>query len=113
MPRTKKPIAILKAARPIPKEGWTGADIEQAVEDLYLTESIGEALRAAREGRELSGTKLAQRLGIGRSRVSQLEHKDDDLELRTLYRVLDALGYDLELKLIPREGGKVITVAKL
>jgi ribosome-binding protein aMBF1 (putative translation factor) len=112
MPKTKETIPILRAAKPLPKEGWSGAEIEQAVEELYLTESIGEALRAAREAQKLSGTKLAQRLGIGRSRISQLERKDHDLALHTLYRVLDALGYDLELTFIPREGGKVITVAR-
>jgi ribosome-binding protein aMBF1 (putative translation factor) len=110
---TKSRIPIVKSSRKPPKEdGWTAQDIREAVEEMHFAESVGEALQTARQTRQLTGASLGKRLGIGRSRVSQLEHKSYNYDLATLYRVLDALDYDLELALIPRKGGKAIVVGR-
>jgi predicted XRE-type DNA-binding protein len=108
-----KDIPIVKGKRKLPKgDGWTGQDIHEAVEDLLVTEAIGEALQTARKTRQLTGAELGKRLGVGRSRISQLEHKTSEYDLTTLYRVVDALGYDLELTLVPRGKGKAIKVVR-
>jgi ribosome-binding protein aMBF1 (putative translation factor) len=109
----KTPIPIIKGSKKLPKgAGWTAQDIRDAVEEMLFTESVGEALQTARKTRKLTGESLGKRVGVGRSRISQLEHKTHDYDLSTLYRVLDALDYDLKLSLIPREGGKVIVVQR-
>jgi predicted XRE-type DNA-binding protein len=106
-------IPIVKSGKKLPKgEGWTGQDIEEAVEEMLFADSVGEALQAARQARKLTGSSLGERVGVGRARISQLEHKTHDYELSTLYRVLDALDYDLELKFVPRGKGKAITVVR-
>jgi predicted XRE-type DNA-binding protein len=106
-------IPIVKSKKKLTKaEGWTGRDIEEAVEEMLFTDSIGEALQTARQTRKLTGSSLGERIGVGRARISQLEHKTHRYDLGTLYRVLDALDYDLELKFVPRGKGKAITVVK-
>jgi DNA-binding XRE family transcriptional regulator len=106
-------IPIVKSSKKPPKgAGWTGQDIAEAVEEILFTESVGKALQVARATRKLTGSSLGKRVGVGRSRISQLEHKTHDYDLSTLYRVLDALDYDLELKFVPRGKGKAITVVR-
>jgi ribosome-binding protein aMBF1 (putative translation factor) len=112
MPKKQQVMPIVKSSRSLPKgSGWTGADIERQVDEIFFADSVGEALQTARKERQLTGSQLGKRMGVGRSRVSQLESKDTEYALQTLHRMLDALGYDLVLKLVPREGGKVILVS--
>ena len=111
--KKRKDIPIVKSKRSLPKgDGWTGQDISEAVEEMLITEAVGEALQTARKTRKLTGTELGKRLGVGRSRISQLEHKESEYDLSTLYRVFDALGYDLELRIVPRGKGKAIKVVR-
>jgi predicted XRE-type DNA-binding protein len=106
-------IPIVKSSRKIPKgDGWIAQDIKEAVEEMLFADSVGEALQKARKTRNLTGESLGKRVGVGRSRISQLEHKTHEYDLGTIYRVLDALDYDLTLTLIPRRGGKTIVVSK-
>ncbi len=108
-----KDIPIIKSKRRLPKgDGWTGQDISEAVKEMLVADAVGEALQTARKTRKLTGEELGKRLGVGRSRISQLESKKSEYDLSTLYRVVDALGYDLELNLVPRGKGKVIKVVR-
>jgi ribosome-binding protein aMBF1 (putative translation factor) len=76
MKRKNADIPIIKSPKKLPKDdGWTGKDIQEAVEDMLFTESVREALQAARQTRQLTGSSLGKRMGVGRSRISQLEHK--------------------------------------
>ncbi len=106
-------IPIVKSSQELPKgSGWTAQDIKESIDEMLFAESVGDALQKARKTRNLTGQTLGKRVGVGRSRISQLEHKTHEYDLGTLYRVLDALDYDLTLTLVPRKGGKTIVVSK-
>jgi ribosome-binding protein aMBF1 (putative translation factor) len=80
------------------------SDLQNGLSDALLAESIGEMLRQARVKSGLTGTELATRLGLSKVRVSQLERVGLDIEVSTLVRVADALGYELRLELVQRQG---------
>lgn len=51
---------------------------------------------------------LAERLGLKHPGIIQLEKAQTDIELHTLARHAEALGYELRLEFIPKEGGEVL-----
>lgn len=59
-------------------------------------------VRRARSRAGLTQAQLAERLGSTQPVVSLLEHHGSNPTLSTLERALDAAGYDLELRAIPR-----------
>lgn len=59
------------------------------------------ALRQARDAAGLSQAELARRLGISQQAVAKLEDPDRNVELGTLERVAEALGYAVALDLVP------------
>lgn len=63
-------------------------------------------VRAIREALGMNGRQLAERIGIARSHLSQIESAEarDSVSLRTLRRVADALGCELVYAFVPRGG---------
>lgn len=76
--------------------------------DALVVSSAGALLEAARKRRGLGPRQLAERLGVSRPRVLQLEGVSDRVELQTLVRFADELGFDLQITLLDREGGEPI-----
>lgn len=66
---------------------------------IEVTEAIVERMRALR----LSRAELAERLGVSRPRVTQILAGDDNLTLRTLVAVAQALGARLGVQLLEAE----------
>lgn len=65
--------------------------------DRLFREELESMLLA--ELRKLAGmtqTELADRLGVNQSTISQLEHQDD-VQVSTLRRIVEALGGELEI----------------
>jgi transcriptional regulator with XRE-family HTH domain len=58
-------------------------------------------MNRARETADVSQRVLAERLGVGESRVSQILHGDGNVRMATLARVLRALGYQVRLDVQP------------
>jgi transcriptional regulator with XRE-family HTH domain len=56
----------------------------------------------------LSLRELAQKLGVKHPRIVQLEQAQTAIELQTLSRHAEVLGYAVRLEFIPREGGEVL-----
>lgn len=52
---------------------------------------------------KVTRAELAQSMGVSPGRVSQILSGDENLTLRTLGSVIDALGAELDLTLRPRE----------
>ncbi|PZA06052.1 MULTISPECIES: helix-turn-helix domain-containing protein [unclassified Meiothermus] len=72
-------------------------ELRQAYREV-LDEELGEVLRSLRKKRGLSQKDLAERLGVQRSRVAQIENTEGlSLSLETLARFASALGYRLIL----------------
>lgn len=59
-------------------------------------------------GLELTGVTqkaLADRLGVGESRVSQILSGNGNIQISTFAKVMRGLGYKIELKAVPAENG--------
>jgi len=70
-----------------------------------LDEELGETLAYLRESMGLSQGELAERLGVSRSRVSQMETAAGlSLSLETLARHAQALGLSLRLEFADERG---------
>jgi transcriptional regulator with XRE-family HTH domain len=76
-------------------------------EELLLR-NVGELLRMAREQRGMTLRDLAEKLEVKHPRIVQLEKAQTAIELQTLTRHAEALGYDIRLEFIPRDGGEIL-----
>jgi transcriptional regulator with XRE-family HTH domain len=63
-----------------------------------------ELLRSAREKAGLSQAEFAARVGVPRTMVSAYERGVRQATLPTLQRLLRAVGYEVQLVLVPTEG---------
>lgn len=70
------------------------------MEIVHATESVAEALRAAREAKGLSQRALGERAGAPQSHISKVENGLVDLRVSSLVAIARAV--DLELVLVPR-----------
>jgi DNA-binding Xre family transcriptional regulator len=59
-------------------------------------------LKVARMREGLSLGEIAEKTGIDRGNLSKLENNVDNVELNTLARLADALGYDVVVDLVKR-----------
>jgi hypothetical protein len=87
---------------------------EAKVEELLDTvtsevqkRQIGELISSAMAYRQVGVRALARRIKRSHSQIIALEQASN-LELRTLLSIADSLDFDVELKLIPREGGQAL-----
>ncbi len=85
---------------------WTPEDIDNTLREELVTNSVGELLAKARLQSGLSHSKAAKKAELSRGRISQLEHKDANLEIATIVHQAHALGYRVKLSLEPYEQDK-------
>ena len=85
--------------------------LTETVGDALLERRLSDVLREARVRQGL-GAETGALLGVGRSRISRIEHEADRLELGNLIRYAAALGYGVRLELVPEAGGEAL-VARL
>jgi ribosome-binding protein aMBF1 (putative translation factor) len=106
----------------IPKRLRKGLRESQAVEmnptELVSTlerevqaERVGELLKQARETQGVTLRELARRMKVKHPTIVNFE-KASSVELSTVARVAEALGYDVWLELSPKQGGEMLS-AKL
>ena len=69
-----------------------------------MTKRAGEVLREARERARLSQTDVARRSGIAQSVISAYESGRREPGVRTLVRLVEATGHELELDVVPAHG---------
>lgn len=75
--------------------------------DPALAAVVGERLRAARDARGLSLSALADRAGVGKGSLSEIEHGLRNPTLSTLYALAGALGVPLATLLAEQAGSHV------
>lgn len=87
---------------------------EAKVEDLLDTvigevqkRQIGELVTSAMAYRQVGTRALARRIKRSHSQIVALG-QSQNMEISTLVTIADSLEFDVEVKLIPREGGKAI-----
>lgn len=67
----------------------------------YETQAIADALRNAREAKQLSQREMSRLTGIPQAKISRIENNSVDLRLSSLVAIASALG--LEIALVPRK----------
>lgn len=72
-------------------------EARQAYDTAMRAFSIGEEVRRLRSHRGLSQQELAERMGVSQSVVARLEAGGVEPRLRTLDRVAQALGVELQV----------------
>jgi transcriptional regulator with XRE-family HTH domain len=65
---------------------------------IYTPESFGAAIKHYREQAHLTQADLAERSGLNRTYLSQLEQGEQTAQLRRLFRVLKQLGVEITLE---------------
>lgn len=76
---------------------------EEFVENFeagYADFKIGVILRQAREAAGLTQEEVARKLQTQKSAISRIENHADDVRLSTLRRYADAVGADLQIRLM-------------
>lgn len=102
-----QPERTVPVAQNVP-EGLLEEVTPQALERLALsalsTHAAGEALKAARQQRELSLRQAGAVSGRSAPRIKAIEDTDIDIHLGTVVEHAQALGYDVRLTLTPVDG---------
>ena len=87
---------------------------EARVEELLDTvtseaqkRQIGELVTSAMAYRQVGARALARRIKRSHSQIVALG-RSQNMEISTLVTIADSLEFNVEVKLIPREGGKAI-----
>jgi DNA-binding XRE family transcriptional regulator len=83
--------------------------IRSEVSKAVLVSRVGDLLRQARLERGLTGEQAGALAGVKRARVSQMETSGDVLQLQTLVDYAHSLDFEVQLSLIPKNGGAVLT----
>jgi HTH-type transcriptional regulator/antitoxin HipB len=65
---------------------------------VHFSEQLRQHLRALRKARGLTQARLAQKLGVGQSRVADIEANPGAMSVDQLFRVLAALDVQLVLR---------------
>jgi ribosome-binding protein aMBF1 (putative translation factor) len=81
---------------------------QKDLEALFEVEvqSAAELIRTAKEKGRISQRDLASRVGVTNPRVAQIQKAGNAIEIPTLAKYAEALGYDLEVAFVPRQGGE-------
>jgi ribosome-binding protein aMBF1 (putative translation factor) len=76
------------------------------LDQLIAVQTVGDGLRQARKRRKLTSRQLASQLDLSQTRIMELERANTQLELRTVARVAEGLGYRVKLELIPDDANE-------
>jgi ribosome-binding protein aMBF1 (putative translation factor) len=76
-------------------------EFSNTLDQLIAVQTVGDGLRQARKRRKLSSRQLALQLELSQTRIMEMERANTELELRTVARVAEGLGYRVKLELIP------------
>lgn len=68
--------------------------------DFYLrfAHQLKQHLRALRQARNLTQAQLAHKLGVGQSRIAEIESNPGVVSVEQLFKILAALGAELVLR---------------
>ncbi len=94
--------------RTLRKDATVIALSQKDLEALFEVEvqNAAELIRKAKEKRRVSQRDLASRVGVANPRVAQIQKAGNAIEIPTLAKYAEALGYDLEIAFVPRQGGE-------
>jgi ribosome-binding protein aMBF1 (putative translation factor) len=83
--------------------GSSFVEFQESLADALLQDSLSTLLQSARSAAHLSLADVAERLSVSRSWIHQLERDGANLQIATLARLADALGYDVRVTFVARD----------
>lgn len=109
MPKTSKALQSLIDSLPskseieTPAQSKAGSRAEMMAffDDLISYKRLGEALKAAREQQGLSTRALAKQVDLSHTRIQAIESANETLEIQTVVKIAEALGYRINVQFIP------------
>jgi DNA-binding XRE family transcriptional regulator len=89
----------------------TPESFAKLLESAIIEPSLDRLLKDARDAARMSLREMAEALCVSRARAHQLEQAGANLQLETLQRAAEALGYDVQVTFIPRDEDKAALTA--
>jgi DNA-binding phage protein len=83
-------------------EGYTADELAEELEEAVVADSVGELLARARKETGRSLRDVVGAAGLSHARVRELE-QSSNVEVATLVRVAEALGYCVKIVLEPKK----------
>lgn len=84
----------------------------EELEELVITGTVGDLLATARQESQRTLEDVGDQAGVTRARVQQIEHSSN-IQIATLVRLADAMGYRVGISLAPKEGDRRPLFAEL
>lgn len=82
------------------KKGTSRRDgFEQSVEEAVHAYRIGEAIKRARESKNITQEQLGEMIGVKKAQISRIE-KGSNLTLATIRKVFNAMGMTTNLEVV-------------
>lgn len=96
---------VVAGAGRVAGEGYSAAEIARELSDAIVADSVGEMLARARKESGQSLRHVGTAAGVSHGRVRELE-RSSNLEVATLTRMAEAMGYEVKIILEPRGQGR-------
>ena len=87
----------------VEKFGPVGSDTWKAEENRAWEEYNAEILRDARKEAGMTQTELAERIGADKAYISKVEHGRTIPTVSSFYRIVSALGIQVEITKVPAQ----------
>jgi HTH-type transcriptional regulator/antitoxin HipB len=100
---TKDKLKTVSLDKMIDKHiGKRGTDKREVFEEELRIDLLGQAIKKARQERNLTQEQLGELVGVQKAQISKIENSVKSARLETLLKVFDALGakvnFNVELK---------------
>ena len=84
----------------------TNPSVRQAYEEETKVLGIGLQLANQRKRRGLTQAELAKKIGTSTPQLSRTERRPENVNMRTLIRYAEAVGMDLDVRLIAKPASR-------
>jgi ribosome-binding protein aMBF1 (putative translation factor) len=91
---------------PTSSQPGSRAELMGFLDDLISHKRLGEALKAAREEQKLSTRALAKQVDLSHTRIQAIESANATLEMQTVAKIAEALGYQINVQFIPKDSSR-------
>jgi len=81
----------------------TDPTVRRAFEEETKVLSIGLQLANQRKKQGLTQAELAKKIGTSTPQLSRTERRPENVNMRTLIRYAEAVGMNLDVRLVPKE----------
>jgi len=82
----------------------TNPSVRQVFEEETKVLSIGIQLANQRKLKGLTQAELAKKIGTSTPQLSRTERRPENVNMRTLIRYAEAVGMNLDVRLVAKEG---------